>query len=82
MPGSFWILHSTPHFPATSQKPDFYFPEKEIIYGQTFLCMSLASNAEVEQVIFQPSANVLDPLHYHYVFNVYKPCRYMNASAS
>ena len=60
VPGSFWILHSTPHFPGLKQVPDFYFPEKEIIYGQTFLCMSLSSSMEVEQVIaLAPSGSTL-----------------------
>ena len=65
MSGSFWILHSTPHFPAASQNPDFYFPEKEIIYGQTFLCMSLTSNAEVEQVTCQYFPTILQGLRPH-----------------
>ena len=60
VPGSFWILHSTPHFPGLKAVPDFYFPEKEIIYGQTFLCMSLSSSVEVEQVIaLAPSGSTL-----------------------
>ena len=36
-----WISHSTPRWPASTGKAKFYFPEEEIIYGQTFLCMSL-----------------------------------------
>eukprot|EP00939_MAST-03C_sp_MAST-3C-sp1_P001648 g1648.t1 len=40
-----WILHSTPHFPAPSGSGKFYFPEAEITYGQTFLCMTLRDNA-------------------------------------
>lgn len=39
--GGLWILHSTPHWPASTGKAKFYFPESEITFGQTFLCMSL-----------------------------------------
>ena len=38
---AFWLLHSTPHFPSPSGSGKFYFPESEIKYGQTFLCMTL-----------------------------------------
>ena len=47
--GGFWIVHSTPKFPASSGKAAFYFPETEIIYGQTFLCISL-KKAQVDDV--------------------------------
>jgi deoxyribonuclease-2 len=36
-----WIVHSTPHWPASTGKSQFYFPEEEIKFGQTFVCMSL-----------------------------------------
>ena len=36
-----WIVHSTPHWPASTGKARFYFPDSEKIYGQTFLCLSL-----------------------------------------
>jgi len=36
-----WIVHSTPHWPNSEGKAKFYFPESEIIFGQTFLCISL-----------------------------------------
>ncbi len=36
----FWLLHSTPNFPSSDGKGNFYFPEEEIIYGQTFLCVA------------------------------------------
>ena len=45
-----WIVHSTPKFPATSGRAEFYFPESEIKYGQTFLCVSLDSAAQVDAV--------------------------------
>ena len=47
--GGLWIVHSTPKFPASSGKAQFYFPESEIIYGQTFLCLSL-SKSELDTV--------------------------------
>ena len=40
----FWLLHSTPNFPSSDGKPTFYFPESEIIYGQTFLCVALTAS--------------------------------------
>jgi deoxyribonuclease-2 len=47
--GGFWIVHSTPKFPASNGKSAFFFPETEIIYGQTFLCISL-TKAQVDDV--------------------------------
>lgn len=38
---SLWILHSCPHYPSPTS---YAFPEKETIYGQTFLCMSIDSS--------------------------------------
>jgi deoxyribonuclease-2 len=40
----FWLLHSTPNFPSSDGKPTFYFPESEIIYGQTFLCVAISAS--------------------------------------
>jgi deoxyribonuclease-2 len=40
----FWLLHSTPNFPSSDGKPTFYFPQQEIIYGQTFLCVALKAS--------------------------------------
>ena len=43
----FWLLHSTPNFPSSDGKAKFYFPQSEIIYGQTFLCVAMdASDIE------------------------------------
>ena len=39
--GGLWLLHSTPKFPEVTGGGQFWFPESEITYGQTFLCMSL-----------------------------------------
>ena len=39
--GGFWLLHSTPNFPSSDDSPNFFFPEREITYGQTFLCISV-----------------------------------------
>lgn len=47
-----WIVHSTPHFPSGSGKSGFYFPDSEIKYGQTFLCMSI-SKSSVDDVAGQ-----------------------------
>jgi len=44
-----WILHSTPKFPSASGRAQFWFPDSETKYGQTFLCMSLSS-ADVDKV--------------------------------
>jgi deoxyribonuclease-2 len=41
----FWLLHSTPNFPSSDGKATFYFPEAEIIFGQTFLCVAISSSA-------------------------------------
>lgn len=49
---AFWLLHSTPHFPSPSGSGKFYFPEAEITYGQTFLCMTL-KDGEVDTVASQ-----------------------------
>lgn len=46
----FWLTHSTPKFPASSGSAQFYFPETEIKYGQTFLCMKLSSKTDIENV--------------------------------
>lgn len=37
-----WILHSTPKFPNTSERTDFYFPEHETTYAQSFMCIALS----------------------------------------
>jgi deoxyribonuclease-2 len=44
-----WLPHSTPEFPNTSKKADFWFPEDEVIYGQYFFCISLTT-ADLDQV--------------------------------
>jgi len=36
----FWLVHSTPHFPAP-QSGSYSFPDSEKDYGQSFLCLSL-----------------------------------------
>lgn len=41
---SFFIMHSTPNFPSSDGRKGFYFPEGEITYGQTFICLSLESD--------------------------------------
>ena len=49
-PGSFYLLHSTPHFPSSSGKSDFYFPESETTYGQTFLCVTLTKDSDTDTI--------------------------------
>ena len=46
----FWLTHSTPHFPASSGSAEFYFPQTEIKYGQTFLCMKLSDKDTIENI--------------------------------
>eukprot|EP00946_MAST-07B_sp_MAST-7B-sp1_P003710 g3710.t1 len=48
----FWLLHSTPNFPSSDGKGKFYFPESEIIYGQTFLCVAIGAS-DIEDVANQ-----------------------------
>jgi deoxyribonuclease II len=53
-----WIVHSTPHWPASTGKAKFYFPAREIRFGQTFLCMSLDEGeldaVGLQQVLMRP----------------------------
>ena len=46
----FWLTHSTPKFPASSGIAQFYFPETEVKYGQTFLCVELDSHDDIEKI--------------------------------
>lgn len=39
--GGIWISHSTPSFPSSDDMPKFFFPESEIKFGQTFLCVTV-----------------------------------------
>jgi deoxyribonuclease-2 len=48
----FWLLHSTPNFPSSDGKAKFYFPQSEIIYGQTFLCVALGAS-DIEDIAGQ-----------------------------
>lgn len=50
--GGFWLVHSTPRWPLKSTVKQFYFPEEETIYGQTFLCITL-TKPEVNKVATQ-----------------------------
>ncbi|REJ76786.1 MAG: deoxyribonuclease [Acidobacteria bacterium] len=47
---AFWLLHSTPRWPHPEK---VFFPEDEKQYGQTFLCVTLPSVAEAEQIAAQ-----------------------------
>lgn len=42
---AFWIIHSTPHFPAPASGGSFDFPSTETDYGQTFLCMTTSASS-------------------------------------
>ncbi len=44
---AFWLLHSTPRFPLAG---DPVFPGDEMIYGQTFLCVTLKDFDTAEQL--------------------------------
>jgi deoxyribonuclease-2 len=40
----FWLIHSTPRFPAGQSQGYFEFPENEDTYGQSYLCLSISSS--------------------------------------
>jgi len=50
----FWLLHSVPNFPSSDGKGTFYFPESEIIFGQTFLCVAIDA-ANIDDIATQLS---------------------------
>jgi deoxyribonuclease-2 len=58
-----WIVHSTPKFPASSGRAEWYFPESELKFGQTFLCLSLGSAAQLDAVGAQ--LQLTRPFVYH-----------------
>ncbi|TNE62645.1 MAG: deoxyribonuclease [Alphaproteobacteria bacterium] len=43
----FWLLHSTPRYPVVGSDA---FPADEVIYGQTFLCVTLGDYATVNAI--------------------------------
>jgi len=63
--GGIWLVHSTPRFPNYVVDGYQGFPENEITYGQTFLCMTLG----IKQFSAISKALLIDyPLIYdHYV---------------
>ncbi|XP_055299115.1 deoxyribonuclease-2-alpha [Sitodiplosis mosellana] len=41
----FWLVHSVPLYPnITSDASDYHYPSTGLIYGQSFLCLSLNAN--------------------------------------
>ncbi|KAG7475661.1 deoxyribonuclease-2-alpha [Solea senegalensis] len=36
----FWLVHSTPHFPAVRQAGEYYYPDSGVNYGQNFICVT------------------------------------------
>lgn len=40
----FWLIHSVPRFPVFPGPSQFFFPEDEAKYGQSFLCLSLTTS--------------------------------------
>jgi len=39
-----WLVHSTPHWPSSDGHKEFYFPETETEYGQTFICIQITAS--------------------------------------
>ncbi len=57
------LSHSTPKFPASTGDTQFYFPQTETAYGQTFLCMKLATPAAVNTI--GQHLHFIQPCVYH-----------------
>jgi deoxyribonuclease-2 len=55
----FWLIHSTPRFPAAQSSGSFNFPYDEHTYGQSFMCLS------VDPSQYDPIANGLVTDHVH-----------------
>ncbi|KAM3614829.1 uncharacterized protein V6R79_019556 [Siganus canaliculatus] len=36
----FWLVHSTPHFPAVRKEGQFYYPSSGVNNGQSFICVT------------------------------------------
>lgn len=51
----FWLIHSLPRFPPRSKEGQFVYPHNGIVYGQTFLCLSVqAANYDaIAKLLFQ-----------------------------
>ena len=43
----FWLVHSTPHFPPP-RDTGYAWPSSARIYGQTFLCVSMDTRANLD----------------------------------
>ncbi|XP_011603393.2 LOW QUALITY PROTEIN: deoxyribonuclease-2-alpha [Takifugu rubripes] len=36
----FWLVHSTPHFPAVREAGQYYYPSTGLVNGQNFICVT------------------------------------------
>lgn len=36
----FWLVHSTPHFPAVREAGQYYYPSSGVVNGQNFICVT------------------------------------------
>lgn len=36
----FWLVHSTPHFPAALKEGQYFYPNSGLVNGQNFLCVT------------------------------------------
>lgn len=62
---AFWMIHSTPRYPG-AWIPDY--PEFEVIYGQTYLCITLPDVRTAEEI-----AGVMTRQHEPWVYGVRLP---------
>lgn len=37
----FWLVHSVPHYPPEASSNVYSYPKTGVIYGQSFLCITL-----------------------------------------
>lgn len=58
----FWLVHSTPRFPDTDGPTYLGLPEKEHIYGQSFLCITQGEQSlkEAAELLYYNHPNVFN----------------------
>jgi deoxyribonuclease-2 len=71
--GGFWLVHSTPRFPAQTGNPYPGFPDYAKDYGQSFLCISLTISG-VNQV------GAAFKLNKPYIYDTYLPAALASAA--